>query len=698
MFASYIGSLEYYEARVANDPETAGDDGLLDQYIGNYARTTHKDLHSMPVVGYNEDIWVDLNKNGIAEPEEKGAFKMANSKGTEFGNAGYIWISYDAFRETSAVPPVEDVWPPADRDPAGLVYQKTAYTLTARESYTPAYVAAFSLKHAEREQVQITLGAGNPGAAQPSITRVSGTLCYDSSNTGLGGPVACDQTFFMDLTDLASAAPPKARWFLGVTDRKADGLAATVGFFDVYKVSDSGDTLIGHNETAQTADGNQRWLWIDSPVEPVAAATEAATDLTENSATLNGTLSNLASGDTIYAAFDWGTDTEYGQTTEVQTLSANGAFSAGIGSLTPNTTYHYRAKTGDGSSIFYGEDVSFTTLQPPIILTVARNGSVVKNPDKTVYTEGESVQLTATAASGWTFASWVGADSSSGATATVVLSASRTVTANFSQYQSPRTYSGGGGGGGGPPPPTVIKLNGLSGPSGLITDSLGIVKGNVRLQNEDGELILEIAKGAVLKDSRGSGLKTLTAAEAEMPQVPPEGNVLLAEYTLGPTGSKFNPGLTLILKYDPASLPARAEEKDLRLACLEGSQWVEIPSTVDTEAKTVSGSITHFSEYGLVIKVPAPLPAVYNLYEVTASPVEVQPEGTVKISALVSNSGELSGRYALELKIDEIVEDTMEVTLEGGETREIYFQVKRSQPDEYFYTLDDTGHGQHSCR
>jgi hypothetical protein len=57
-----------------------------------------------------------------------------------------------------------------------------------------------------------------------------------------------------------------------------------------------------------------------------------------------------------------GTTTDYGNPIEVGSKTSSGSFSAPLIGLTPNTTYHFRAKAvGDGTN--YGVDMIFTT--PP---------------------------------------------------------------------------------------------------------------------------------------------------------------------------------------------------------------------------------------------------------------------------------------------------------------------------------------------
>jgi uncharacterized repeat protein (TIGR02543 family) len=62
---------------------------------------------------------------------------------------------------------------------------------------------------------------------------------------------------------------------------------------------------------------------------------------------------------------------------------------------------------------------------------VANNGSVLKNPDMTVYTNGASVQLTATANSGYKFTSWSGEASGTVSPLTVTMNSDKDIIANF---------------------------------------------------------------------------------------------------------------------------------------------------------------------------------------------------------------------------------------------------------------------------
>ena len=60
--------------------------------------------HAMTIVGYNDTIWADINENQSIDSGELGAFLIANSWGDRWRNGGFIWLSYGAFRATSAIP------------------------------------------------------------------------------------------------------------------------------------------------------------------------------------------------------------------------------------------------------------------------------------------------------------------------------------------------------------------------------------------------------------------------------------------------------------------------------------------------------------------------------------------------------------------------------------------------------------------
>ena len=111
------------------------------------------------------------------------------------------------------------------------------------------------------------------------------------------------------------------------------------------------------------------------PTYPLVT-TNAANNITTTSATLNGTLTSKGTATTVNVSFEWGTDTSYsGTPTTPVARDTTGTFSAPLSGLSPNTTYHFRAKAvGNGTD--FGEDVTFTTSTTPPSVTTDNATSV----------------------------------------------------------------------------------------------------------------------------------------------------------------------------------------------------------------------------------------------------------------------------------------------------------------------------------
>ena len=132
------------------------------------------------------------------------------------------------------------------------------------------------------------------------------------------------------------------------------------------------------------------------------------------------------------------------------------------------------------------------------------------------------------------------------------------------------------------------------------------------------------------------------------PPAIPDHKALVAAYTFGPEGAKFVPAINLIIKYDPALLPAGAAEKDLYIAYYDGNQWQSVTGAVDTDSQTISAQITHFSTWAILGTVTPP--ARFNLSGIKLSADKVNPGKTVNIQATISNTGGSRGSYTAALK------------------------------------------------
>jgi len=89
--------------------------------------------------------------------------------------------------------------------------------------------------------------------------------------------------------------------------------------------------------------------------------TNSATNIYNNSATLQGYFTIPYISNSNYVWFQWGTTTNYENATYQQTLNYTGVFSQNISNLSANTTYHYRAVAQNNNGLTYGQDMTFYT-------------------------------------------------------------------------------------------------------------------------------------------------------------------------------------------------------------------------------------------------------------------------------------------------------------------------------------------------
>ena len=112
-------------------------------------------------------------------------------------------------------------------------------------------------------------------------------------------------------------------------------------------------------------------------VPPPIVTTLAATDISPTAATLNESIN--PNGQTTHGWFQWGTTTNYGNSTLPAAFgSGNTPATVGreLGGLTSETTYHFRAVGSNWLGLVYGEDLTFETpaIPPRLVTTLADTG------------------------------------------------------------------------------------------------------------------------------------------------------------------------------------------------------------------------------------------------------------------------------------------------------------------------------------
>jgi subtilisin family serine protease/sugar lactone lactonase YvrE len=123
--------------------------------------------------------------------------------------------------------------------------------------------------------------------------------------------------------------------------------------------SNAGGVTYGEDET----------LWT---LAKPKAITEAASEVKEISATLNGTVNPGGYGTNYY--FEWGESTAYGSKTKAESAGSgnlNVIVNQALSGLKVGTTYHFRLVAEGGGYTTKGADKEFKTLKPPKATTEA---------------------------------------------------------------------------------------------------------------------------------------------------------------------------------------------------------------------------------------------------------------------------------------------------------------------------------------
>ncbi len=217
--------------------------------------------HHITIVGYDDNVWIDVNGNGQVDPGEKGAFLVANSWGSNWGNNGFIWVSYDAFLPVSAVAN----GPNQGRVPAGACLNSYFVSLAPKAAhYSPRLFAEFSLTQTVRNQIAIIGGVSDVAHTSPTTTFYSDALYYkggvfEFNGTHPGAPET--GTFALDLTDLlpASSNGPQ-RYYLTVSDY-ASGNPTTLNSYSL--IDPVNKQQVNCTQVPKVCDGSSVSPYID---------------------------------------------------------------------------------------------------------------------------------------------------------------------------------------------------------------------------------------------------------------------------------------------------------------------------------------------------------------------------------------------------------------------------------------------------
>ncbi|MEE0930800.1 MAG: starch-binding protein [Acutalibacteraceae bacterium] len=198
-----------------------------DNYDGEYvvkSMTGSSGGHRMTLVGYNDNIWTDINDNDIVDDGEMGAFKVANSWGNDYGNNGFIWVAYDALNQTSCVDGVEEN---SKRD--SIFDEITRIDVLPYNTDANLYLK-YTLNSSDRTQTLVSVAAEKNGTeytAQAISNETLGDKCsYDGTTNANDGTMI----FLLNnvVPGINSDNFDEYTWNVTFSDTSADGNIFTV--------------------------------------------------------------------------------------------------------------------------------------------------------------------------------------------------------------------------------------------------------------------------------------------------------------------------------------------------------------------------------------------------------------------------------------------------------------------------------------
>lgn len=230
--------------------------------------------HSVAVVGYNDSVFWDYNNDGLITNDldinndgkidvrdwEKGAFIIANSYGTDWGNAGYMYFMYNSF---------------AASEDNQCIWNNTAYVVNPKLPEPPKLTFKLKMNHSSRNNIQARIGVSNDiHKTTPDYSIIVPFINFQDNYLQAFTSSRYDTTlaaeFGIDLTPLLNYIEPnkETRFFFTIYENDPNSkYSGYIKDFSLINYSHGQEVTNHSNSIVYINNNGITTLWLDTKVD-----------------------------------------------------------------------------------------------------------------------------------------------------------------------------------------------------------------------------------------------------------------------------------------------------------------------------------------------------------------------------------------------------------------------------------------------